>query len=410
VVILLAFALIAAFFVYTNRPAAATNDPAIHHSVQPAPAVRQAVQSAAGDSSSIQTAPEAAATSVAAASVEAAPETAIPIVPAAAPPSALEEVVSRVMPAVVLVETSEGRGSAFFVSPDTLVTNVHVVGRNSSVTLKRLGGAATVAMVAARSPEFDLAVLKVAAPQPNQPTIALGSAQQLRVGQDVIAIGSALGTLQNTVTRGIVSGLRRTGSALLVQTDAAVNPGNSGGPLLDRDGVAIGVTTMGYTDRQGLNFAVAADHARNVLEGRPSPPPPAGAASGLVPQLSPAVPSDAERARLEGTRAYEDALTQLARRADSLDRYWQRFREDCYQGAIVGNFDRPWFALFDGRAMQGKVPSGCSNAFSDLTREARDIREAIATAEAAAHRAGVYPGVRREGRRRVRLDHPDFDR
>ena len=175
------------------------------------------------------------------------------------------------MPAVVLVETSSGRGSGFFVSADTLITNVHVVGSNSSVTIRRMGGATAPARVAAASPEFDIAVLKISSPEAGQAVISLGSALNARVGQDVIAIGSALGTLQNTVTRGIVSALRQSGSATLIQTDAAINPGNSGGPLLDRAGVAIGITTMGYSGRQGLNFAVAADHAMALLEGRSVP-------------------------------------------------------------------------------------------------------------------------------------------
>ena len=69
----------------------------------------------------------------------------------------------------------------------------------------------------------------------------------------------------------IVSAIRQTGEATLVQTDAAVNPGNSGGPLLDRAGTVIGITTMGYTDRQGLNFAVGIEHAGPLLEGRAPP-------------------------------------------------------------------------------------------------------------------------------------------
>jgi hypothetical protein len=317
------------------------------------------------------------------------------------------------MPAVVLVETPEGRGSAFFVAPDTLLTNVHVIGRHSSVTLRRVCGAGTPATVSARAPEFDLAVLKVSPPLAGQPVIPLGGQQTVRVGEDVIAIGSALGTLQNTVTRGIVSGIRRAGNAVLVQTDAAVNPGNSGGPLLDRHGVAIGITTMGYAGRQGLNFAVAADHARALIEGRPTPAPAsrdAEANRSQFQQLSPAQPTDAERARALGTKTYVETMTVLARRADNLDRYWQRFRSVCYQGPIVGRFDREWFAVFDSRAMQGKIPPGCDSGFSDITREAGDIREAVIGAEQAAHRAGVYPGVRRDLRRQHRLDHPGFDR
>jgi hypothetical protein len=323
----------------------------------------------------------------------------------------LEEVIGRVMPAVVLVETQNGRGSAFFVAPDTLLTNVHVVGGHSSVILKRTGGASQPAMVAARAPEFDLAVLKVSPAVAGQAVIALGGPEPARVGQDVIAIGSALGTLQNTVTRGIVSGLRRAGNAVLVQTDAAVNPGNSGGPLLDRSGTAIGITTMGYAGRQGLNFAVSAEHARALLTGRPSfAPPTSSAAQPQLQQLPPAQPSDAERARADGTKAYAEAMNAMGRRADNLDRYWRRFREVCHQGPIAGRFEREWFAVFDPRSLQSNVPAGCGQTFSDLAREAGDIRDGVARAEQAAHRAGVYPGIRRDVRRQYRLDHPDFDR
>ncbi len=98
--------------------------------------------------------------------------------------------------------------------------------------------------------------------------IPLGSARTLRPGQEVMAIGSALGMLQNSVTRGVVSGVRESRGATLVQTDTAANPGNSGGPLMDRNGTAIGIITLGITGRQGLNFAVAIDHARDILDGR----------------------------------------------------------------------------------------------------------------------------------------------
>lgn len=325
--------------------------------------------------------------------------------PAAASVASLEDVVSRIMPAVVLVETSAGRGSGFFVAADTLLTNVHVVGRNSSVTIHRMDGTTTAARVEALSPEFDVAVLKVANPDSRQAVITLGSALNARVGQDVIAIGSALGTLQNTVTRGIVSAVRQSGNATLVQTDAAINPGNSGGPLLDRAGLAIGITTMGYSGRQGLNFAVAAEHARALLEGRPTPAATAPARSAEMRRLSPAVPSETEEARAVGTKAYEQALAQLARQAQLLDDYWGRFRSSCYEGRIASaGLDHDWFALFDARAMQGTVSPGCGPYLADVRQRAADIRDGVIAAEEAARQADVFPGVRRELRRKHRLD------
>lgn len=322
----------------------------------------------------------------------------------------LEDVVARAMPAVVLVETATGRGSAFFVAPDTLLTNIHVVGSASTVTIRHLDGTTRTARVTASAAPFDLAVLKIANADPRQATIPLGSAFDARPGQEVIAIGSALGTLQNTVTRGIVSAVRQSGPAMLVQTDAAVNPGNSGGPLLDRDGAAIGVTTMGYVERQGLNFAVAADHAQVLIDGGvPAAVPPRIAVADHR-EISPAVPSSTDRQRTDGEDAYARQLADLARRADNLDDAWSQFRESCYEGRIAGHFERPWFALFDERAMQGAVPAGCAGWFGQMRREATTLRDAVASADQAARRAGVYPGVRRDTARAHRLDYPGRER
>jgi S1-C subfamily serine protease len=182
-------------------------------------------------------------------------------VPSATAPAALEEVVDRVMPAVVLVETSSGRGSAFYVRPDTLITNVHVVKEDGFVKLRRTDGSTTSARVELRAPAFDIAILRVSTPAADQVVIPLGTARTLRAGQEVFTIGSPFGTLRNSVTRGIVSGLRVSGAATMVQNDAAANPGNSGGPLLDRNGLAIGVTTASSTDKPGISYAVAIDHA-----------------------------------------------------------------------------------------------------------------------------------------------------
>jgi S1-C subfamily serine protease len=84
----------------------------------------------------------------------------------------------------------------------------------------------------------------------------------------VVAIGSALGVLQNTVTRGILSAVLTDGGVTLIQTDAAINPGNSGGPLLDRNGQVVGVNTLKLGAAASIGFAVAADHVRAIVEGR----------------------------------------------------------------------------------------------------------------------------------------------
>jgi S1-C subfamily serine protease len=324
--------------------------------------------------------------------------------PGAPPPAeALEDVVSRVVPAVVLVETPVGRGTAFFVATDTLLTNSHVVGQNDSVTIRRSGGAAAIARVLLSAPAFDVAVLRIFNADPNQATIPLGSALSARVGQDVIAIGSPLGTLQDTVTRGIVSAVRHTGTLMLVQTDAAINPGNSGGPLLDRAGVAIGIATMGYAGRQGLNFAIAIDHARAVLDGRTSAVSTVAGPSVDITALSPERPS-IERARPDGGQLFDRSMARTAERADALERRWSSFKTVCYQGRIAGTLEREWLALLDPHAMSGVVAPGCAAAFAELQQAAQEIRDSVGASDEAARRADVYPGIRRDILRKYRLE------
>lgn len=408
VVVLVAIGAIVGIRWYVTRGAAT---PAPVSQAVPPPAVPDATRPATTTPAAVN-----AAAPTGGASVSIRPTDLPPAVPApvrgVAAPSSLEDVVGRVMSAVVGVETNGGSGSGFFVAPDTLLTNVHVVDNNTMVTIRRPDGATASARVATTAPDFDLAVLKISNPVPNQVTIPLGSIATTRVGQEVIAIGSALGMLQNTVTRGIVSGVRRVGSATLVQTDAALNPGNSGGPLLDRNGTAVGVNTMGFRGNQGLNFAVSIDHARAVLEGRPQPAAsnaPATQDQSLR-MLSPALPSGPEQQREKALHRYEETLVQLARRANSLDDYWGRFKTACYNGRVGGSFDREWFAIWDPKAMRGTVAVGCGSNFDEIQRAAGEIRDGVLAAEEAARHSDVYPGSRRDLRRKYRLDYSGWDR
>ena len=327
---------------------------------------------------------------------------------AADTPAALEDLITRVMPAVVTIQTQTSRGSGFFVTPDTVITNVHVVGTESTVTIRRPDGATTMARVQTTSPVFDIAVLKVFGVASNQAILQLGTAASVRIGEEVIAIGTPLGFLQNTVSRGIVSGVRDVGGATLVQTDAAVNPGNTGGPLLNRSGTVVGIIKSGYAGNDGLAFAVAADHARAVLEGRADPAR-SSTESSQYQTLSPAVASPVDQRRTDAPRAYEDVIAQLARRADALDRQWTSFTAQCYQGRIAGAFDRPWFALWDRGAMQGVVAPGCAPYFDDFRRQATDIQQAVAAADEAARVADIYPGTRRDVLRKNRLDYAGWN-
>jgi len=351
-------------------------------------------------------APPAAASTAAPPAIDAASGAAVP----------LEDVIGRSMPAVVRIETSGGLGSGFFVARDTILTNVHVVTGSLTVTVRLQDGRAVQGLVDATAPEFDIAVVKTVPADASVTPLRMGSALRTRQGQEVVALGAPLG-LQNTVTRGIVSALRQAGRVMLVQTDAAINPGNSGGPLLDRSGSVVGITTMAVKPGvgQGLSFAVAIEHAAALLDGRlPSSSGATPAASlnqiAASPQTPAAPPAAASSERERGLAVFEQTVAQLAQDADRLDDRWRNFYTVCYRGQIVGTFDRPWFAVFDPRAMQGTVPAGCDAAFAEIKSAASRIREALRSADETARRADVYPGARRDVLRRFRLDYAGLTR
>lgn len=337
-----------------------------------------------------------------------------PAAPAMAPAESalLEDVVGRVMPAVVLVETSSGRGSGFFVRPDTIITNVHVVKDDGFVRLRLMDGTTVSARVDLKSAAFDIAILRVMAPAANQVVIPMGTAETLRPGQEVVTIGSALGTLQNSVSRGIVSGVRRSGNATLVQTDAAANPGNSGGPLLDRNGVAIGITTMGYRDQQGLNFAVAIDHARAIIEGRLAGSTSKPLAMNELKTLTPAVQSESERALQEGEKTFLATMARMSRAADALDDDWQRFRQSCFSGALAGSYSHEWFVMLSPRPITTAQAGGgsCGSYLLTFQKEAGRVSTEMRTALENARRAGVLPGVVRDSLQANRLEFDGWDR
>lgn len=169
-------------------------------------------------------------------------------------------------------------GSGFAVDgTNKIVTNKHLVedeSRNYQVltsTNQRL----EVQQIY-RDPVNDLAVLQV--PQANLPALRLGNSADVRLGQEVIAIGSSFGELQNSVTSGIISGLGRNITAgspyegyveelqNVIQTDAAINPGNSGGPLLNMQGEVIGINTAGSIGGQNIGFAIPVDVLHTFLQ------------------------------------------------------------------------------------------------------------------------------------------------
>ncbi len=204
--------------------------------------------------------------------------------------SALIDAVKKISPAVVTVTGSQDyvnffsgqsstqkvvSGSGFIITSDGLiVTNKHVVS-TTGIKYKVImsDGRSFDATVQSLDPLYDLAVLKIESK--DLPIVDLGSSSDLQIGQSVFAVGNPFGEYSNTVTRGIISGLQRgvstSGEQLqdLVQTDAAINEGNSGGPLVNLAGQVVGIKTAiasasGGSD--GVGFAIPIDSIRTAIE------------------------------------------------------------------------------------------------------------------------------------------------
>jgi len=188
---------------------------------------------------------------------------------------AIIDVVDRVGPAVLRIDVrregkNAGSGSGFVISPDgLLLTNSHVVQGARSVRVTTLDGRTLEARTLGDDPDTDLALLRIDT-DAALTVAALGDSAKLKRGQIAVAIGNPLG-FDATVTAGVISALGRSlqsksGGMIedVIQTDAALNPGNSGGPLVNSAGEVIGVNTAVIMGAQGICFAVSANTAKSV--------------------------------------------------------------------------------------------------------------------------------------------------
>ncbi len=169
-----------------------------------------------------------------------------------------------------------GAGSGFLVTRDGyIVTNKHVVSdKSATYTVLLSDGSKKEAKIFYLDPLDDIAIIKIDGTAYNP--VAIADSDKAQLGQSVLAIGNALGEFENSVSTGIISGLKRTIKATastgqteelknVIQTDAAINPGNSGGPLLDFSGKAIGVSVAMVVGSQNIAFAIPGNKIRDVL-------------------------------------------------------------------------------------------------------------------------------------------------
>ena len=230
----------------------------------------------------------------------------------------VEQIVHNSLPAIVLVKTSAGSGSGFFITGEGLIaTNAHVVEGQQSATIVTSSGKELPSSNIYVDQDRDLALIKVEAH--NAPFLVLSPSVPVQ-GAEVVAIGTpgihdadGVSLLPNSVTKGIVSGVRqfsdetvanvarRTGT--WIQTDTAINHGNSGGPLLNRAGLVVGINTLGFAGAgtPGINFALSSTELAQVVHQRlgvtlgartDAAQPPQPAASGKISITS--TPADAD--------------------------------------------------------------------------------------------------------------------
>ncbi|HEY3267035.1 MAG TPA: trypsin-like peptidase domain-containing protein [Armatimonadota bacterium] len=213
--------------------------------------------------------------------------------------AAVRDVVARADDSVVTIHVrvpgGETLGSGVILDPRGFaLTNAHVVDSGGSIVVVLKNGREVPAGIVQEDSDLDLAVLRLSAV--NLPTVPVGSVKDLKNGDEVVAIGAPRG-LDHTVTRGIVSSRDRlVNGRRYIQTDAALNPGNSGGPLLNDQAQVVGINTMIEADSNGVGFAI-----------------PISAAFPILRQAGVAVSADLDNAELPGDSTAAPALPPAAR-------------------------------------------------------------------------------------------------
>ncbi len=182
------------------------------------------------------------------------------------------EITKKIAPAVVLIKgttaTGEALGTGFIISSDgKIATNLHVVSEFHQAGVQLASGEKFDSFtIIAFDQRKDIAIIKI--PGFDLPTIALGNSNNIQVGEPVLVMGSPLG-LQGSVTAGVISAVRddpSDGGFKVLQTDASANPGNSGGPLVNRQGQVIGIVTFKIRGTENLNFAIPVNYLHGLMD------------------------------------------------------------------------------------------------------------------------------------------------
>jgi hypothetical protein len=187
------------------------------------------------------------------------------------------QIAKLVSPAVVVItgktDSGDVLGSGFIISSDgKIVTNLHVIRDMTTASVQLANGDIfDLVSVLAVDERRDLAIIRVAGF--NLPALEMGDSDAVTIGEPVVIVGSPRG-LEGTVTAGILSSVRESGEGFrILQTDAAVNPGNSGGPLVNNKGQAVGVVSFKLRSSEGLNFAIPINYVRGMMSATHDPIP-----------------------------------------------------------------------------------------------------------------------------------------